>query len=952
MDRPNNEMHFPTHGGKMGKLIKAKDWDDTPIGNPDTWPMFLRAMVAVMLENPFGMCIVWGTGYAQLYNDGFASIFGMGNRPLDLGMGAQETFSESWDLMVPLIDSAMTGEAVGVLDFMLPLSQTGPVEERYFDISYSPIRTDNGQVGGVLMTVSDTTEKNRAIATLKKRNATFLDNIMQAPVAMCIFRGRDHIVEIANAKMLELWGAKADDVMNRPIFEGLPEARDQGLETLVDTVFTTGESFVANERKVLLPRNGKIEATYLNFVYEALKDSDGTVSGIVAIAIEVTDQVLARSIVEESEQKVRAMVESAPFPIAVYVGEEMRISLANESIINIWGKGNDVIGKSFKEVLPELGNQQVFEQIKNVYKTGRSFHTKNTPLDLIVNKKPYTYYFNYSFTPLYDIHGEIYGVMNTGVDLTDLNSAKKKIEESERRFRFLTESIPQLIWETDEKGNPLFASRKWMVYTGIKPVGTSALKMVVHPDDLEMHSSTWNESLATGEVYNCDLRIKDKSGNYKWHSVVGEPVLDAEDRIIKWVFAFTDIHTERAFTHELERLVAERTKELSLLNESLKKSEERYHLMVAEVQDYAILYLDPNGIIENWNMGAEKIKGYREGEIIGKHFSVFYTKPDRERDLPQRLLDLAREKGKALQEGWRRRKDGTVFWASVVITAVHNKKNEVIGFSKVTHDLTEKKKAEDVLRSNALELEQKNVELEKMNKELQSFAYISSHDLQEPLRKIQTFSSLIMEREASNLSDFGKDKFHRMRNAAQRMQILIHDLLNFSKINVQERTFEHTDLSRIIEEVEEDLKEELELAQARIIIERTCELRVIPFQFRQLLYNLFSNSLKFSNPNISPVIRIKSEVANGESFDNDSLSGEMDYCHIRISDNGIGFQPQYRAKIFEVFQRLHGRGEYSGTGVGLAIVKKIVDNHHGVISASGEPDKGATFDIYLPICEK
>ncbi len=175
-----------------------------------------------------------------------------------------------------------------------------------------------------------------------------------------------------------------------------------------------------------MPRNGKVETTYVNFVYEALKEADGTISGIVAIAIEVTPQVISRSKVEESEQKVRALVENAPFPIAVYVGKEMIVELANQSIIDIWGKGNDVIGKSFKKVLPELDNQLVFEQIEKVLANGESFHTKNTPLDLIVDGKLRTYYFNYSLTPLYDTARNIYGVMNTGVDLTDLNIAKNK----------------------------------------------------------------------------------------------------------------------------------------------------------------------------------------------------------------------------------------------------------------------------------------------------------------------------------------------------------------------------------------------------------------------------------------------------------------------------------------------------------------------------------------------
>ena len=1334
----NNEHYFLAGGGEMGELIRSKDWSKTSLGNPESWPQSLRTMVAVMLENPFGMYIAWGSDYTQIYNDGYRPILGATKHPEALGISTRETFSEIYDIIGPMLDDTMKGTAVRYADLLLPLNRNGFLEDCYFDFSYSPIRKENGEVGGVLVTVIETTEKKRATEALKESNARFVNNIMQAPAAMCVLKGKSHLVEIANRHMLELWGKDAPAILNKPIFEGLPEAKNQGLEALLDEVYTTGEKFVANERAVQLPRNGKIETVYINFVYQALKDTDGTISGIIAIATDVTAQVISRSVVEESGHRIRALVENAPFAIAVYTGEEMIVELANESIITIWGKGNDVIGKSFMDVLPELDNQLVFEQIKKVYRTGESFHTENTPLDLIVDGKLGTYYFNYSLTPLHDLKGNIYGVMNTGIDLTDLNVAKKKIEESdkrfrntvkqapvgitilrgpeyvvemaneaylklvekeenafvgkplfdslpevkeavnsllenvfltgipfhgyelpvplnrygkqnihyfdflyhplkevdgvisgiivtatevtekvesrkkteeneqrlniiveaselgiwelnvkskeinyskkyleiiggfkehknltyqelikyvhpedllirdnalkeaiisgslyyeariihddqsihwveakgkvfydsennpekligtarditaiknhqqeleeseerfrnlvmqspvpkailkgkdmvielanetllkniwrkkesdvqgkkildvfpelkeqkydkllnevyntgkvhsesesplylkngdisyklyidfeyapvrdadnvitgikitiidvtekvetrkkieesEKRFRSLTESIPQLIWETDEKGNALFASGKWIEYTGIQPKGEEEWKSVIHPEDYDHNVAAWKNSLETGEVYRSDVRIKSKEGLYRWHTVIGEPIFDKNNKILKWVGAFTDIQTEKAFTHELENQVINRTKELSQINESLRKSEERYHLMVEEVQDYSIIYLNNLGIVENWNIGAEKIKGYKSEEIIGKNFSTFYTESDRKNNLPQKLLSIAKEKGKALQEGWRVRKNGSLFWASVVITAVHNKKNEVIGFSKVTHDLTEKKEADDKLKLNALELEQKNLELENMNKELQSFTYISSHDLQEPLRKIQTFASQIIERESDNLSDIGKDKFKRIQNAAQRMQALINDLLTYSRTNVQERVFEKTDLSDIINDVKEDLKEELAQKHAIIETNETCVIDIIPFQFRQLLYNLLSNSLKFSIPEIPPHINIKSVIGKGDTLNSNLLAKDTHYCHIKISDNGIGFSPEYNKKIFEVFQRLHGKNEYHGTGIGLAIVKKIVENHNGIITASGELNKGATFDIYIPI---
>jgi two-component system CheB/CheR fusion protein len=250
--------------------------------------------------------------------------------------------------------------------------------------------------------------------------------------------------------------------------------------------------------------------------------------------------------------------------------------------------------------------------------------------------------------------------------------------------------------------------------------------------------------------------------------------------------------------------------------------------------------------------------------------------------------------------------------------------------------------------TNAL-LQERNKELGKINKELESFAYVSSHDLQEPLRKIQTFTTRILEKEHAALSDKGKDYFNRIHSAVDRMQQLIEDLLAFSKVNLDDRKFENTDLNIIVEDVKNELKEAIEEKHAIIETTELGEANISPFQFRQLTYNLVSNALKFSKPGISPhiVMASKNIIWNNENEIN--LLPGKEYCHITFTDNGIGFEPHFSEQIFEVFQKLHDKETYSGTGIGLAIVKKIVENHNGVIAATSELGQGATFDIYIPV---
>ncbi len=254
-------------------------------------------------------------------------------------------------------------------------------------------------------------------------------------------------------------------------------------------------------------------------------------------------------------------------------------------------------------------------------------------------------------------------------------------------------------------------------------------------------------------------------------------------------------------------------------------------------------------------------------------------------------------------------------------------------------------------RMNLLEtnnsLLEKNASLASMNKELESFTYISSHDLQEPLRKIQTFISRIFDVDYDALSESGRGYLRRTQSSAKRMQLLIQDLLSYSRIKQDVYPAENTELPVLMIAVRDQLNEEIHESGAQIVLSGLGEIRVITSQFRQLLVNLVSNALKFRKPGVVPQIQIDvCRVASTSLPFADVPEGF--YNKISVRDNGIGFDMQYKARIFEVFQRLHTKDEYSGTGIGLAIVKKIVENHSGYLTVDSAPNQGATFDIYIP----
>jgi PAS domain S-box-containing protein len=445
-----------------------------------------------------------------------------------------------------------------------------------------------------------------------------------------------------------------------------------------------------------------------------------------------------------------------------------------------------------------------------------------------------------------------------------------------------------------------------------------------------------------GSVAHEGWRVK-KDKTMFWGSVV-ITAMHSGDKLIGFSKVTRDL-TERKITEDNLRKYAE---DLEARNEQLRQSEERYHQMISEVQDYAIILLDRDGNIQDWNAGAEYIKGYEARDIIGKNFKIFYTDADRQQKVPEMLIDLAVHKGRAHHEGWRVRKDGTKFWGSITITALHSADNTIIGFTKVTRDLTERKLIDDKLKAKNAELEEANKELAETNKELSSFAYISSHDLQEPLRKIQTFTSRILETEEKNLTEKGLTYFHRIVSAADRMRLLIEDLLSYSRANAAERKYVPVDLNNVLKEVLVDLETQIEEKKAVIEAGPLPTTNAIPFQFHQLLSNLLTNSLKFSKKGIAPHIIVKSKTIPAEKVPGLQRKIPENYYHISVTDNGIGFNPEFDERIFVVFQRLHGREEYAGTGIGLAICKKIVENHQGVIKAEGRSNDGATFHVYIP----
>lgn len=671
--------------------------------------------------------------------------------------------------------------------------------------------------------------------------------------------------------------------------------------------------------------------------------------------------------ITESDQLIQYKKLLDHLPAAVYVCDaDGYITMYNQAAARLWGRQ------------PEIGKEQWCGSWKIYDTVGIPVSRDQCPMALVLRSgKPVSGFEIVieqpggqkrsvipNIKPIFDEAGGLIGAINMLVDVTDnirhasLQKQTDDLADSTDALKRSEELYPRLTADVEDYAI-IMLSREGVIqhwnrgaerikgYAESEVLGKNFRIFYSEEDQRSgIPDHLVNTALTTGKANYEGWRIR-KDGSRFWGGTVITAMRDSTGEVIGFSKVTRDLTERREQEARIERFV----EDLKIKNELLRQSEERYHRMVSEVEDYVIILLDPQGFIQNWNKGAQKIKGYSADEIVGKHFTIFYSEEDKRNGIPKRLLSEAETKGKALHEGWRLRKDGSNFWGSVVLTALHNDNGDVIGFTKVTRDLTEKKIAEEKLRITSLTLEQKNKELERINEELSSFAYISSHDLQEPLRKIQTFSDRIMETEYERLSEKGRDYFRRMQAGAARMQKLIRDILAYSRTTTADKKLELTDLNDLLGQAKVELEVMINEKQAVIDQDPLPHLKVIPFQVQQLFTNLLNNALKFSRADAIPHVVIK--VANIKSTDIPRSYHTIadDYYHISFKDNGIGFEPEYSKKIFEVFQRLHGRHEYGGTGIGLAICKKIVENHNGVISAESLPGQGATFNIYLPLVE-
>lgn len=740
---------------------------------------------------------------------------------------------------------------------------------------------------------------------------------MQAPALVAILEGPEGVCTLFNHMFAKLWGGR--DVLNKTMREAWPDLEGQGWFEIREEVYRTGKAIYGTEQPALADwdNNGQLREIFFNHTYSPLFDENGNVTAVMIFGYDVTESVHARLNAEEKEECLRIAIEGgelgtfdffpgseklvlsqktkalfgipetnepdyATFLSGLHPDDQLRAQALYAKIVEPgnsdrysnefrtigitdgkqrWGRfegritadgdGNPV---RFSGIVQDITDKKVAEE-KLAYRSAILEAHNRASLDglLLVDEQGKIISYNPRFLEIWDMpigivesknddvllqfamtqlihpeqflarvhhvyahhahvtdeldfkngkivertgypvigeNGQYYAWSWTFRDVTKQRKYEREISESEERFRTLAETLPQLIWITDTHGKRIYASSRWESYTGIKPDGEESFREMVHPDDWPVIGKAWSESLATGSLYKTEVRMRDRSGNYRWHFVHGEPLRDEENNVLQWIGAFTDIHDQKVIEEKLEDLVTDRT-----------------------------------------------------------------------------------------------------------------------------------------------------LALERSNQDLQQFAHVASHDLKEPLRKIKTFANRLENEYGTAMPERLQSYLTKIQSATTRMQAMIDGVLTYSSVDGVEQKLETVDLNQVLQYVRTDLELLINQQQVSIQSEPLPHVQGSEILLYQLFYNLINNAIKFSQPDKAASIDISAKIV---------MENGQDWCTIRVQDNGIGFEPAFAEKIFDTFTRLHSKDLYEGTGLGLALCKKIVLRHNGFIRAVSTLGEGSAFTIFLP----
>jgi len=929
---------FLKGGGEMGALTRAFDWTKTPVGEPGSWRQSLRTTLNLVLSSRFPMALWWGSELIQFYNDGFRASLGTnGKHPAALGQSARTTWAEIWLLIQPFTDALLAGgESSWMEDQLVPIFRNGQVENVYWTLGFSPVHDEAGEVAGVLLICQETTRKVVHSQESEERLNFALESAQIGTWE----------VDPVNDRV------RWDDRCAR-IF-GLSVGDDTSPEQTLPFVHPDDRTSIHEAMQwALNPQSGgAYDVTYRTLVQENQQwrwvrcigqsyfNLQGQAYRFAGIAQDITQDRQAQN----EQQKLLSLVGTSGDYMAVLSleGQLEYMNPAGRQLIGL-AADTDVTPFSVADLYTPEGLTKIRTEVEPaLFREGRWSgttylqHFKSRALipvrlNAVLMKDP--------------ISGQ---PIARGITIHDLRpelAARKALEESKEQFRNLVLNTPT--------GTAVFTGpdlrlelineamlKLWNKDASVmgKPFG-EAMPELVDQSFPELIRQVY----ATGQPYRsqegkAEVIVDGKRQTF-WFNFAITPLYNAEGAIYGVINTAIDI-TEQVLSHQ--RVAAE---------------QKRFRTLLETIANMTWTHT-PQGEVNYYNERWYSYTGLTR-EQTGTNSWESVVHPD---DLPHMTAALRHslETGDTFRvENRYRRADGQYRWHLNRALPLYHEDGAIALWVGTATDIHEQKQLaaelEQQVQARTQQLQETIQDLRRSNSDLQQFAYVASHDLQEPLRKVQAFGDMLKGQYGTQLGA-GMDYLNRMLAAAGRMSVLIKDLLAFSRISTQQESTQLVALNAVVNQVLSDL--EMVIAETDAVIE-VDPLPTLPgdaVQLGQLFQNLISNALKFRRTDengvpVGPRIQIWTQRVAAADLPPDLKPARLApaYDLVAVSDNGIGFDDKYVDRIFQVFQRLHAKQQYAGTGIGLAISEKVVSNHGGAITAVSQPGQGATFKIYLPV---
>jgi len=961
---------FLLGGGEMGERIRKFDWANTPLGAPEQWDQSLKTCVRIMLTSSQPIWIGWGKQLIKLYNDPYKAIVG-GKHPQALGQPASVVWKDIWKDIEPMLKQVMEkDEGTYVESQLLIMERYGYPEETYYTFSYSPVPGDNGGTAGMICYNTADTERiitERALHTLQelarlsKKNT--LDEVYTASIKALEKNNKDFpcaiIYKIDEEKNMATAFAFGGINKNHPELPKIIDLNNSDVLSKNLSKAVTENTIVVSEtsrRWKNLP-TGAWEVMAKNFIhvpvsgankkfplavlsaalnpYRKFDDAYKNFVQLVAdqISLEVSNVLILEEerkrakVLEESEQRFRSMADEAPLFVWV-TDKNLQTTFINKEGRKYFNldEGLKASDTSWKQYIHPDDVNMVLEVMKDAAE-------KRQPYTLEMRLKNghtgnYHWFFDKGI-PRFE-NNMLIGFIGTSLDIHDRKEAEAALRVAKEQLEVTFKNVPAGIYQFNNQGSVEYINER-----GAKLLGYESVEEVMAQPHMQQFINHINDTFIILDEKG-NIRPDEKGSVYiavttgKSAEVISQ-FINKKNGTAAWILSnSTPVYDDKG---ELSFILTSATDitESKKAETALRESEQRFRTL-AETLPHMVWV---RNVIDNTiEYGSKSWEDYSGIKNISKAWKEMVHPDD------WKTVMEAWDKDSVIDKPFRyevrlKNKQGEYRWHYTAGEPVKNGSGKIVKWIGAMTDIHVQKTFTEKLEQ---EVAQRTEELVKANKELESFNYIASHDLQEPLRKIQTFITLIEKDEYD--SNLTHRYFEKIKSSARRMSELIQAILSYSRLSIKDYEYVPTDLNKILRNVETDLELLIKEKNANIQSNKLPVLKANPLQMHQLFSNLISNSLKFSKEN--PEIKITSQIVTGD---------KIKLVLLTFADNGIGFDSQFKEQIFQLFQRLHGKQEYAGTGIGLSIVKKIVEQHKGFVTADSVAGKGATFKVWLPVGE-